>query len=42
MFLVIIKMYSFLPVAKVTPVSPANHGETLSNDLKNKDIHFLH
>ena len=31
--IIIIKMCSFI-LAKVTPMSPVNHGETLANDLK--------
>ena len=27
-----------MPVAKVIPMSPVNHGETLANDLKIKKI----
>ena len=29
-------MCNFMPVAKVTPMLPVNHGETLANDLKIK------
>ena len=40
MFVMIIKMCSFVPVAKVTPLSSVNHGETLANDLKIKIFTF--
>ena len=34
MLVIIIKMRNFMPVAKVTSMSPVHHGETLANDLK--------
>ena len=34
-------MCGFMPVVKVIPMSPVNHGETLANGLKIENIHFL-